>query len=73
MKKLSVRVGSVTYALKAKQVLQQNGISASVRKTPSAKSNEGCGYAVVVERTPENVGAILQRAGIACKEMKWME
>lgn len=43
------KVGSVTYAMKAKSILQQYGMRARVIKTVSEKKNEGCGYSVSVE------------------------
>lgn len=71
MKKVMIKVGSVTYAMKARSVLQQNGMRARVIKTAGTKKDEGCGYAVSVENPPQNIGEVLQRAGVAFKELKW--
>lgn len=73
MKNLMIKVGSVTYAMKAKSILQQYGMRAKVIKTAGAKKNEGCGYSVSVENPKQNVGEILRRAGVAVNEMKWSQ
>lgn len=73
MKKLMIKVGSVTYAMKAKSILQQYGMHARVIKTVSEKKNEGCGYSVSVENPRQNVGELLRREGIAVSEMKWSQ
>ncbi len=71
MRKLLIQVGSVTYAMKAKAVLQQNGLHASVIKTANPKKNEGCGYSVSVENPQVNVAALLQRENIDILGTKW--
>lgn len=73
MKKLMIKVGSVTYAMKAKSILQQYGMRARVIKTVSEEKNEGCGYSVSVENPKQNVGELLRREGIAVSEMKWSQ
>ena len=71
MKKVILKVGSVTYAMKAKSILQRHGMRASVIKAVSTKKNEGCGYSVAVENPYQNIGEILRREGIVVTEMKW--
>lgn len=71
MKKVIIKVGSVTYAMKAKNILQQYGMRAKVIKTVSTKKNVGCGYSVSVENPKQNVAELLRREGITVSEMKW--
>lgn len=71
MKKVIIKVGSVTYAMKAKNILQQYGMRAKVIKTVSTKKHEGCGYSVSVENPKQNVAELLRREGITVSEMKW--
>ena len=71
MKKVIIKVGSVTYAMKAKNILQQYGMRAKVIKTVSTKKNEGGGYSVSVENPKQNVAELLRREGITVSEMKW--
>lgn len=71
MQKLLIQVGSVTYAMKAKSVLQRHGLHASVIKTANPKKNEGCGYSVSVENPQVNVAVLLQRENIDILGTKW--
>ncbi|MBO4277504.1 MAG: DUF3343 domain-containing protein [Clostridia bacterium] len=45
MKKIIV-LSSVTYALRVKDILIQNGIRAELTRSPAVKSVRGCGYGV---------------------------
>lgn len=71
MKKMRIKVGSVTYAMKAKDVLRQYGLRVQIIKTAKPMKNEGCGYALVVPATDLNVADILRRAGVEALEVKW--
>ena len=71
MKKMRIKVGSVTYAMKAKDVLWQYGLRVQVIKTAKPMKNEGCGYSLVVPATDLNVTDILRRAGVGALEVKW--
>lgn len=71
MKKMQIKVGSVTYAMKAKDVLRQYGLRVQIIKTAKPMKNEGCGYALVVPATDLNVADILRRAGVEALEVKW--
>jgi len=63
MKKMRIKVGSVTYAMKAKAVLQRYGLRVQIIKTAKPMKNEGCGYSLVVPATDLNVAEILRRSG----------
>ncbi len=71
MKKLTVKVGSVTYAMKAKSALQRYGLRVKIIKTAKPMKNEGCGYSIVVPETDLNVAEILRRESVDVHEMKW--
>lgn len=59
-----IMVTSVTYAMKAKEVLIRRGIRSDIVRTPKHRSPTGCGYSLYVpKRTDEAVG-ILNSAGI---------
>ena len=56
-------IGSITYAIRAKDILKNNGYKARVeRKTSEYKS--GCGYAVVFEGDLKKAEEILKNADI---------
>ncbi len=49
MKEFSVAVGTVTNALKAKDLLKSKKISSSVERMKHGSENYGCGYAVLIK------------------------
>lgn len=51
-------LGSVTYASKARAVLNDKGIVSKIQKVSRVKSIGGCGYAL---RVPENSAAAAER------------
>ena len=71
MNKLVIKVGSVTYALKAKDILRGRGIKSVIRKTPNPAKGEGCGYSVVVPGANDAVTGILRLSGIEILESSW--
>lgn len=48
MNKAIVKFSSVTYALKAKGIVEKYGGTAVVRKNTKATANEGCGYSLII-------------------------
>ncbi len=63
----------MTYAIKAKNILQRYGMRAQIRKTAGTGRSEGCAYSVTVQNPQLNVGELLRREGVAVGEMKWVE
>lgn len=41
---------SLTYAYKAKEILQRKGISCRIIHKPKSLSKQGCGYSIAVDR-----------------------
>lgn len=48
MNKAIIKFSSVTFALKAKDIIEYAGGRASMRKNPGPSKNEGCGYSLIV-------------------------
>ncbi len=48
MNKAIVKFSSVTYALKAKGLVENYGGKAIIRKNTKATAGEGCGYSLIV-------------------------
>ena len=60
-----ITVGSVTYAIKAKKLLEREGVSASLVKMESSKSDGGCTHGIkIYESNLYDAVAILKRMGI---------
>ncbi len=68
MKQHIVAFASVTYANKAKAVLNREGIRAQVRRTPAGFSG-GCGFSVIAAASASSITNILERAGIPYKSI----
>lgn len=46
--RVNIKFSSVTYAFKAKEIIEQNGGRVSLIKNPNPKKGEGCGYSLTV-------------------------
>ncbi len=55
---------SITYALKAKNILRSHGIYADMVKTSQFKNQKGCGYSLIVNRNFEKALTVLRNNGI---------
>lgn len=64
MREFLIFTGTVTYAIKGRDVLRKNGIEATVKKKSSAESNVGCGYAIAVKNNIDKAEQILRNNGI---------
>ena len=62
--KYAIVTGTVTYAIKGRDILRKNGIDAIVKKKNSAESDIGCGYAIVVKNNIDKAEKILRNNGI---------
>lgn len=59
-----ITVSSVTYAMKAKEILEKNGISAYVIKRAKTSNNASCSYAVHVPKNIDKAYRILADSGV---------
>ena len=65
MNTIIITVSSVTYAIKAKRLLERERIKATLIKSSSSKSNEGCTYGVKIDSNYlYDAVAILKNKGI---------
>lgn len=70
MKKYEIMVGTVTYALKAKDILRNNGFKAYVERKSANIGKYGCGYSVVVNDDISRARSILDDNGIKILNIK---
>lgn len=64
MKKVIV-LSSITYALKAQELLKNNGIYSNITRSKGVRSIRGCGYGVVFDSALfEKAQALLINSGI---------
>ncbi len=69
MKRYTITTGTVTYAIKGKEILKRNGFKAHVERIMSGKGSSGCGYSIIIEKDIENALALLKNAGIKILEV----
>ena len=65
-------IGTVTYAVKGREILRRNGIKAHVERSFAA-DRIGCGYGIVAEADVKKVLMLLSKANITVKEVKSIE
>lgn len=66
-KSCGIIVSSVTYAIRAKEILLKYNIKALCEKLPSSITGCGCGYGLRVNTDEQNACALLEAAGIQVK------
>ena len=64
MSKKGIKVTSVTFAMKGRDLLQKNGYKAYLTRNPEPDSDEGCGYVIYVNNIDDKCFTILARNGI---------
>ena len=68
MKYTLIAVSSITYAMKAKRLLNGMGYYCEIEKTPKNLSS-GCGYSIRVKDSSEVIIGILKNNGIEYKAL----
>ncbi len=61
MSKKGIKVASVTYAMKGRDLLQKNGYNAYLTRNPHPEDDEGCGYVIYVNNPDKKCYEILKR------------
>ena len=59
-----IMLASITYAIKAKEVLGKRGIRSEIVRTPRHKSRAGCGYSLYVPRSFSQAVSIIKASGL---------
>ena len=67
MNKKGIKVGSLTFAMKGRDLLQKNGYKAYLTRNPNPETDEGCGYVIYVNNMDKRCFSILKAAGINVK------
>ena len=64
MSKKGIKVASVTYAMKGREILQKNGYKAYLTRNPHPENDEGCGYVIYVNNMDKTCFNILKNTGV---------
>ncbi len=68
--KYLIMIGTVTYALRARDILKKNNIQAFVKRVQGGAMGGGCGYGVVVSGDIYDIKHIITSAGIRIKSIE---
>lgn len=64
MGKHLIMVGSITHAIRGRDLLREKGFKAYIEKTPGRLDSAGCGYSISFVENPELALQIITSAGI---------
>ena len=64
MSKYIISTGTITYAIKGRDLLRRKGFTAHIERRTSGLSSAGCGYNIVVNGDIETVSSLLSNAGV---------
>lgn len=64
MQRKIVSVGSITFAIKGRDLLRKYGIKAYIERKTNPNGDTGCGYVIVAEGNGNQIVKLLKDAGI---------
>jgi len=68
-KRYIITTGTVTYAIKGRDLLRRKGYTAKIERITSGAGSAGCGYAIVTNGNIENAILLLKNAGVKMLEI----
>ncbi|MBR1751414.1 MAG: DUF3343 domain-containing protein [Ruminococcus sp.] len=68
MPKSLIAMTSITYAMKAKRMLNEKGFYCEITRTPKGLGS-GCGYCIQVTKPPKEIILLLEQNGIVHKNI----
>lgn len=69
MRSYLIATGSITYAIKGREILRKKGFKAKIEKTLSNKNGAGCGYGIRLEGDIAEAENILRSSGVKVFEI----
>lgn len=71
--KYAIVTGTVTYAIRGRDVLRNNGINAAVERNNFGLGRYGCGYGIVINSDIEKAVRILKENSIKILEVNYLK
>ncbi len=68
-KRYIITTGTVTYAIKGRDLLRRKGFTAKIERITSGIGSAGCGYAIITNGNIENATRLLLDAGVKILEI----
>lgn len=70
MKRYFIITGTITYAIKGRDVLRRNGFNAEIKRAINLSGNVGCGYGIQTNCNPETAVSLFERSGVKYLQIK---
>ena len=69
MKRYIITTGTVTYAIKGRDLLRKKGYKVKIERITSDKGAKGCGYGIILDGDMGDAENILRTAGVKILEI----
>ncbi len=69
MKRYIITTGTVTYAIKGRDLLRKKGYKVKIERITSGKGAKGCGYGIILDGDMGDAENILRTAGVKILEI----
>lgn len=69
MKRYIITTGTVTYAIKGRDLLRKKGYKVKIERITSGKGAKGCGYGIILDGDIGEAENILRTAGVKILEI----
>lgn len=69
MQRYIISVGSITYAIKGRDLLRKSAIRAFIERKTNKNGSVGCGYVIVAEGNRDKISELLTSSGIKISEI----
>ena len=70
MNRYTIITGTVTYAIKGRDILRNKGFKVSIERNSTGLSRYGCGYGIVVNGNIEQALELLKNYGVKILDIK---
>ena len=67
MKRYIITTGTVTYAIKGRDLLRRKGFNVKIERITSGKGSAGCGYSIITDGAAAE--SLLRQAGVKILEI----
>ena len=69
MKRYIITTGTVTYAIKGRDLLRRKGFNVKIERITSGKGSAGCGYSIIIDGDINAAEGLLRQAGVKILEI----
>lgn len=69
MKRYIITTGTVTYAIKGRDILRKKGYKVKIERITSGKGAKGCGYGIILDGDIKEAEEILRQSGVKILEI----